>query len=365
MRIFTGIILVLAAIVSTASAQTDLATGIGERRILLENGTARSGGGLDSGPSIWNNSGTSGLWWGSMETGYIALDWGKLPVPASGLPDHVVDGFTFFYGTNSRDPLGEEFAIYYFDQCTGWGNMGVQEAGFHLTGLPNGRYLPTLPPGSGWIWTVTNDLTGTGYEFLLGRDIGHAYARLNDPATGWTGIVLGLPPNQGGNGPTGTQYAFDLYYPSGKYNGSWWFSTGWATFCAELFGTEGQGNQTFYGVGAAGNDAALYASGVFAGGETVHYLLRPNDSGSNGYLAASFQDANVYLGGVHDVTRLVGNLIPGFPRAMISPAPGDFFVLPVQVPHSHGSATVYFQGVHGDLPLSQPPIDASNGLRAN
>lgn len=365
MKMLILIGLMLAAAAAAVPAQSVLHKGIGERSILLENGKVVPGGAPESGNSIWNNTGTLGWWWPGMMTGYINLDWGKLPVPASGLPDHVVDGFTFYYGTTNVDPAGEDMAVYYFDSCTGWGNMGVQEAGFVYTGLPNALGFPTLPPGYGWIWSATVNLAGTGYEFLMNRQIGHAYSRLNDPTMGSTGIMLGLPPNQGGNGPTGTQYAFSIYYPSGKYNGTWWFSTGWATFCGELFGTEGEGDQVFYGVGAQGNDAGLYASGTFSGGSTVHYLLRRNGTGLSGSLAASLQPASLYLGSAYDLTRLVGSQVPGFPRAMSSPPVGDFLVCPLFVPPSHGSTTAYFQGILGDPPLSQPPIDGSSGLKAN
>ena len=41
-----------------------------------------------------------------------------------------MDGFTFYYGTNNRDPAGEEISVYFFDGTTGNGGKGVAEAGF-------------------------------------------------------------------------------------------------------------------------------------------------------------------------------------------------------------------------------------------
>ena len=44
---------------------------------------------------------------------------------------------------------------------------------------------------------------------------------------------------------------------------------------------------------------------------------------------------------------------------------GDFYFLNGTVPPQFSTRTVYFQGLLGDPPIQQPPIDASNGLRAN
>ena len=93
------------------------------------------------GGSLWNNMAFT-AWWSGMQTGYTYLDWGKLPDPSSGLVDHVIDGFTFCYATNNYEDHCEEFAIYYFDSCTGWGSKGVMEAGFLFTQLPGAAMFP-------------------------------------------------------------------------------------------------------------------------------------------------------------------------------------------------------------------------------
>jgi len=93
------------------------------------------------GGSLWNNMAIT-AWWNGIETGYTYLDWGKLPDPSSGLVDHVIDGFTFCYATNNYEDHCEEFAIYYFDSCTGWGSKGVMEAGFLFTQLPGAAMFP-------------------------------------------------------------------------------------------------------------------------------------------------------------------------------------------------------------------------------
>jgi len=280
----------------------------------------------------------------------------------------VIDGFTFTYGTNNMDPAGESFAISFFDSCTGWGNLGIQEAGFFFSGLPNCAYGPSgLPPGYGSVYCISVDLEGTGYEFLLNEDFGIGHCRTATPLMGGTGPALGSPANMNGNGPTGTEDAFDIYFPDFTYNGSWYFGgyPYWATWPAELFGTEGEADMTFCGVGARGNEAGLFAAGLVAGGQRLRFLLRKNGLDLDGHLLASYSFANQYLGGAYDVTRLVGDLIPCFPKAMSDDPVGDFCVFDATVPLHYGGGTVYFQGLLCDRPLRSPPLDASNGLRAN
>ena len=98
------------------------------------------------GAEIWHNTAIT-AWWSGPGTGYLNLDWGQLVDQGNQLPDEVIDGFMFMYGTNNLDPAGEDFAVYYFDSCTGWGNMGVQETGFLFTGLPNAYTYGSLQPG--------------------------------------------------------------------------------------------------------------------------------------------------------------------------------------------------------------------------
>ena len=348
----------LSGSVQAQNRASELMKADGGSTVQWKNGEIVPGGFPDRGGSLWNNMAIT-LWWGSCDTGYINLDWGKLPVPSSGLPDHLIDGFTFAYGTNNCEVDKEEWAVYFFDSCTGWGNTGIMESGFVFTGLPGQPWWPYS-----WIWSIQVDLAGTGYEFLLGHDFGLGLSRLRTPLMGLTGPTVGDMPNTSGNGPTGTENVFDIYYPDFIYNGSWWFGTGfWATWPAELFGTEGEADMTFYGVGAPGNDTGLHAAGSFSGGGSLLFLLRENETGLDGCLAASFQQTNHYLQNL-DVTRLVGGFVAGFPRPMQA-AVGDFHFLRGTVPPRYSGCTIYFQGVLGaSLPV-QPPLDASNGLRAN
>jgi len=366
MKILTITLLCLLFPAGTALSQLETCKVKGVRHATWKDGEIRPGPAPDSGPSLWNNM-AKRAWWSGPRTGYINLDWGKLPEPTSGLPDHVIDGFTFTYGTNNWDPAGESFAISFFDSCTGWGNLGIQEAGFLFSGLPNSYGGPSgLPPGYGWVWSISVDLEGTGYEFLLNEDFGMGHCRTATPLMGGSGPCAGYAPGTSGNGPTGTENAFDIYFPNLTYNGSWYFGSypTWATWTAELFGTEGWGDMTFYGVEAPGNDAKLYATGAFAAGGSLRFLLRKNGLDLDGHLLASHSYANNYIGGVYDVTRLVGDLIPCFPKTMTDDLVGDFCVLDGIVPLHYAGGAVYIQGILGDRPLGSPPLDASNGLRA-
>ncbi len=364
MKTLVAALLVLTAAWS-ASAQVDMGDDLegicGVRSARWVDGRIVPGGAPDRGSSIWDNTGLS-AWWSGCETGYINLDWGRLPPTASGLDDFVIDGFSFSYGENNLDPAGESFAVYFFDSCTGWGNLGVEESAFLFSGLPNSNGLPSgIPPGYGWIWTIQIDIEGTGYEFLLGQEFGFALSRTKTPTLGAAGVAVGIRRPQ-----NGTENAFDIYYPNRGFNGSWWFGTGyWATWPTELFATEGESNMTFYGVGALGNDAGLYAVGDFAAGSEINFLLRENGLGLEGYLAASLSQVDLYLGGSYDVTRLVGSSLSGFPMAMNRHPVGDFFHLEGVVSPYAAGTTIYFQGILSDAPINQPPVDASNGIRAN
>ncbi len=334
---------------------------------LTEGNLEPAGSRMRHGPSLWNNMAISG-WFTGIEQGYLHLDWGKLQPTSSGLPDEVIDGFTFTYGSNNMDPAGESFAIYYHDSCTGWGKLGVVEAGFVFTGLPNGYGFPTLPPGYGWTMSVTVDLDGSGYEFLLNQDLGQCYVPLNTPTMGATGVCVGKKPDTFGNGPTGTEHAFDLYYPNGTYSGTWWGCSGmeyWFTWPGELFGPGGAAfGMTYYGIGAAGNTAGLYTAGSWTAGDDVLFLLRKNESPLSGWLLASLGELNQYIPTL-GVTRLVGQPAGGTPFPMTASLDGDFCTFDLTVPAGAGSLSVYFQGILGDPPLQQPPIDLSNGARAN
>ncbi len=89
------------------------------------------------GASIWDNLALTG-WFASMTAGYMWLDWGELADQGNGLPDEVIDGFSFSYASHYYS-FGITWAAYFYDSCTGWGDSTtVQEAGFIFTGLPAG-----------------------------------------------------------------------------------------------------------------------------------------------------------------------------------------------------------------------------------
>ena len=217
---------------------------------------------------IWDNGGIW-AWWSGVDTGYINLDWADLHPSPTGLQDEVIDGFTFSYGTNNNMgwyvTFEESFAVYYFDKCTGWGNKGVLEAAFLFTGLPGGVWTGG-PPGYGWVWTITIDLEDSGYEFVLGPEFGQGLSRWSIPTMGHTGLAIA-------GGGYGSENAFDIYYPNGVYNGTWWFGSAlWASWGQSLYGPQAPGtNLTYYGRGAQGNDTGLYAIGDWS--SQVHFML--------------------------------------------------------------------------------------------
>ena len=359
------LVLALLILAGTASAQkkpaNDLHDFAGVKECSIVNGQVCPKGSGDAGPVIWDNNSLS-AWWSGCDTGYLNLDWSvDYKIPASGLPDHVIDGGMFAYGTNNMDSDGEDFSIYYFDDCTGWGNKGTQQAVFYFADLPNGAYLPTLPPGYGWIWTITYDLEGGGYEFLLNDDFGIGIVRESTPTMGMgsTGLAIGTRMFNG------TQNAYDIYYPNDTYNGTWWFGSAyWATWPAQLMGDEGEENGTFYGIGAQGNDASLYIQGEFGPG-TFHFMGDKEGCNLQGNLIASSRSMSTYIGHPYDVTRLVGNFLGGFPQLMQDNPNGDFCTHDILIPPSHAGRTCYFQMVLSDSPMTAPPMDASNGIRMN
>jgi len=319
------------------------------------------------GDMLWNNMAVAaGL--PLVGNGYIYLDWGKLQPTASGLPDEVIDGFTFMYSTNSVDPEGESLVVHYYDSCTGWSNLGIHEAAFAFSGLPNCLGLPSMPPGWVWVMSINVDLEDSGYEFILNGKIGQGHVFPEQPASGRTGLALGQAPNRCGNGPTGTQHAFDVYYPNLTYNGTWWACSGmdhWCTWPGALYGPGGAAQgMTYYGVSAAGNDASLYATGAWIAGSGVRFLLRRNQSPLAAWLCVSHDGINRYLPS-YDITRLIAGPAGCAPFPMAGSLSGDFASLAAAVPPAAASMTIYFQAALGDAPLLQPPLDASNGVRAN
>lgn len=326
----------------------------------IASGKGAPAGTGDQGRSlIWSNYPPTG-WFGAV-TGYIYLDWGTLDPPPTSLPDELIDGFTFSYGTNNYAPGGLTWGIYWFDSCTGWGNMGVQESGFIFNNLPNGYGMPTLPPGYGWIWDVSVDLQGSGYEFLLGMNFGQAMQLFSNAPT--TGPAIGSKTGNSAN-------AFDVYYPNGVYNGTYWFTPSvWATFAKELYGPQGQPTgMTYYGQGSRGNDSSLYTSGVWGLNNTVRFFLKPPQWGSlpdlDGWIAASLTSTSAYYPAPFDVTRLIGSFVGGTPFPMNPVFTGDFHIYDLAVPPQAVNMTIYFQGIASDPPINQPPLDLTNGVHS-
>jgi len=308
------------------------------------------------GPVIWNNEAVSS-WWSGADVGYLNLDWAQLS-DSNMLPDEEIDGFQFKYGTNNMDPAGESFAYYYFDQCTGWGNIGIQQAGFGFSGLPNGYGLPTLPPGFGWIWSISVDLAGSGYEFILNDDetFGQAISKQAVSFAGSTGPAIGRPGGYGGNDPfTGTEDAFDIYYPNGVYNGTWYFGgyPTWATWPGQLYGSGIADHMWYYGINAPNNPGQLYATGSFSASSGVHFMFALHGNSSQAFLL--FGGNPEYKQGSY-WTQLIRDPYTFTP--MQSAFIGDFAVYDVFPPSAYDGVPVYFQAITG----SGASTYASNGI---
>ena len=319
------------------------------------------------GNSIWNNFAATGLF-ASMTPSYIWLDWGKMYYQGNDLPDEVVDGFRFAYGTNDTSTAGLSWNIYFFDSCTGWGDRTiVAEAEFSFTGLPNAL---NFPPAN-WIWEITVDLEGSGFEFLMGDEIGIAQqlvSALVNPTI--AGPCLTQPPNWGGNGPTGTEDAFTMYASDWSYLGTWWFSSypsPFTSFRTELLGgNDPAGNIVYSGIGLQGNDAALYTIGSWIAGDTVRFLLRKNGMDQASWIVASttFYWPPRYLPW-YDIT--LGPRIPFLAVLPMSPDPtGDFASQTFPVGPNAMSWKIYMQGAITDVFNGGPlePLELSNSLIA-
>jgi len=303
-------------------------------------------------------------WWsiGHDHLGYILLDWGKLYNPmTTGLSGELIDGFDFRYSANDETSTGLTMEMHFYDSCTGVGNIGILEAAFVFTGMPNSYGNP------GQRQHVINvDLDGTGQQFLLGPEIGWAHVFHNgaDPTGQWAiGPVIGRPPNKGLNGPTGTENLFDIYYPNGNPGGTWWFGGDpWATWPIKLYGGAAA-SATYYGVGQNGNDAELYADGEWVAGQPIEFMMR-NPLGLNAYVLVSTTPTfpGLYYPSL-DVTRLIGDFYyPLTTLPMTQDIDGDFVRRTINVPNPLPPVPIYFQGASLD-PASFPPADMSNAMR--
>jgi hypothetical protein len=331
------------------------------------------------GTQILNNLAVT-AWWSGLSTDYYNLDWGWMN-DTNLLADEVIDGFAFVYGTNNTDVAGEDFSVYFFDSCTGTGYMGVQETGFGFTGLPNAATFGTLTPGWGWVVTVTVDIEGTGYEFLIGKEWGMAVQRNSTPMLGSTGIALGAPELYGGNSCTGTLDRFDTYYPTGGYENTWFTGNGypaapWFTFPSAFYGGQDPAaGMTYVAIGGhQGNDSGYYSIGSWSSGGTVDYMLRKNGMKTAGgqplpgwilVQLTSYGPNGFYMAGL-DIT-----IYPTHPFLVELPmAPdsiGDFDRRHQVVGAGIANARIYLQGAMTSFFAggSLTPIDCSNGLFSN
>jgi hypothetical protein len=333
------------------------------------------------GSYIWNNMANDG-WFTGFTYNYLFMDWGSLPDANNGLPDEVADGFQFVYATGGNQPGGVTWIVYYFDEATGFGDVNwLQEAGFIFTGLPDAAGLPA----GYWGWTVTVDLAGGGYEFLVADrtstlvESGLGVAQVNlyvNPLT-VTGGTLTLPPFIGGNGDTGTTDAFDIFYPTGGYKGAYFFG-GWplnpyGSFQNGLFGASDPalGTKSIGNGLLTGNEASIYATGSWALNGVVDITLRMNKLTQAAALAANtaFTYPLFYLPGL-DVT-----VVPTYPFLAAPPMTyiytGDF--TKKYFPSIGGgiaTLTLFLQGGISNFFASPPgpaaPMDFSrNVIRVN
>jgi len=222
---------------------------------------------------IWENFTGSG-WFSSMTPGYMWLDWGKLIDAGNLMPDEVVDGIGFSYATDAMIG-GLSWNMYYYDSCTGWADYSiVQEAGFAFTGLPDAT---NLPPGYFWGWLIHVDLEGSGYEFLMGYEIGIGHSLQTPGIT--CGPRLTKPPLTGGNGNTLTEDAFNIVDSLGNTLGTYWFggypANPYASFCARLMGGQDPSNGiTYGGIPLQGNNTGLYCVGNWALNSYNNFFVR-------------------------------------------------------------------------------------------
>ncbi len=306
---------------------------------------------------IWDNWAGSG-WFSSMTVGYMWLDWGKLVDQGNLMPDEVVDGFRFAYATDATVG-GIDWNMYYYDSCTGWGDASiVQEAGFAFTGLPDAT---NLPPGY-WAWAITVDLEETGYEFLLGYEIGLGYSLRTPGIT--CGPLLARPPLVGGNGDTGTTDAFDIIDSAGNYVGTYWFgypSAPWASFRAQLMGASDPSDGCAYHPYPymQGNNTGLYCVGTWAQGSYNNFLLRMNEMSPQGGIFFNWKSKPTWYGGIGKTTCPDVNGCFKIPFSYSYT--GDYVIFPFNCGPGAVAYTWYIQGAITDWLVngSITPIDLS------
>jgi len=315
--------------------------------------------GSSPGTVIWDNFAASG-WFSAMSAGYTWLDWGLLVDQGNNMPDEVVDGFGFSYATDA-DIGGISWSLFFYDHTTGWGDLSViQEAGFSFTGLPDAR---NLPAGT-WGWMLWADLSETGYEFLMGYEIGIGHSLTS------TGIRCGpcmtYPPLIAGNGRTVTQDAFDIIDDEGNDHGTYWFGGypehPYASFCAQLIGgSDPSIGCTYDDIPLQGNNTGLYCVGDWDLGGYNNFLLRLN--GMTPAAGVVFNTVRFPLWWPGLVKYTIPELFnPPCIRMIFNQSyTGDYVIFPFHCGQGAVSSTWYIQGVISDWLINGPiiPIDLS------
>jgi hypothetical protein len=238
------------------------------------------------GAKIWTNDASSG-WFNPWDDQYIQLDWGILADQGTGTLHEVIDGFGFGYASDNQGN-SVIWTMWFFDSCTGFNDPTLTQCGgFYITGLPGG----ITGPGTYWGWIVTLNLEGSGFEFLMGQQVGIGHEKTLAPNDTNTGGSMTLPPGLGGNSQTGTDDVFDILYPVSTWTAgpkyyvvvaggnSWWFNGYppiYASFSSSLYGPQTAGvGMNYGGAGAGGNDVGgFYATGTWAPGGSTHFMLK-------------------------------------------------------------------------------------------
>lgn len=186
------------------------------------------------------------------------------------------------------------------------------------------------------------------------------------------GPKLTRPPNTGGNGPTGTDDAFDILFPDGTCYGTFWFggypANPYSSFRFELFGASDPAPGTNYaGIGLQGNDAALYTLGEWSDGGRVEFLLRKNGMVRNSWiLANTVKYSPPWYLPILDITLAPRMPFPGVVHMSADPV-GDFDRFDFTVGAAGAALRIYMQGAITDYFNGGPfaPIDLSNVVVSN
>ncbi len=308
------------------------------------------------GDVIWDNFSATG-WFSSMTPGYMWLDWGKLLDAGNMMPDEVIDGIGFSYATDATVG-GISWDMYYFDSCTGWADYSiVQEAGFAFTGLPDAT---NLPPGYYWGWIIHVDLEGTGYEFLMGYDIGIGHSLQTAGIT--CGPRLTKPPLTGGNSNTLTEDAFNIVDSLGNTLGTYWFggypANPYSSFCARLMGgSDPSANCTYGAIPLQGNNTGLYCVGDWELGGYNLFLIRMNQMSAAGGLFFNYTQGYRWHNSIGKST-VPTVPVPAFAKIIFQTSyVGDYLIFPYYCKSGAVSIKWYIQGAISNRFFNVPPYN--------